>query len=160
MTLKGRHLSSSSEVIENATVELKKLRKFDFELSFQQLFTLLSHPRDFAHLTGATGVSGPSSSKPSVSSGDPLTCGPGSSGLASKMTTWPSWRRPNPSSTFVQVGLTGGPAHRLGKKAHPPGHIPRMIIYILTVVNSKSLNFIRELNQENKLREDRNTANQ
>ncbi|UYV79204.1 RpL37A [Cordylochernes scorpioides] len=29
---------------------------------------------------------------------------------------------------FVQVGLTGGPAHRLGKRAHPPGHIPRMII--------------------------------
>ncbi|UYV82278.1 hypothetical protein LAZ67_21001549 [Cordylochernes scorpioides] len=32
---------------------------------------------------------------------------------------------------FVQVGLTGGPAHRLGKKAHSPGHIPRMIICIL-----------------------------
>ncbi|UYV76486.1 hypothetical protein LAZ67_14000618 [Cordylochernes scorpioides] len=33
--------------------------------------------------TGAAGVSGPSSSKPSVSSGDPLTLGPGFSGLAS-----------------------------------------------------------------------------
>ncbi|UYV76479.1 hypothetical protein LAZ67_14000549 [Cordylochernes scorpioides] len=32
---------------------------------------------------------------------------------------------------FVQVGLTG--AHRLGKKAHSPGHIPRMIIYILVL---------------------------
>ncbi|UYV82276.1 hypothetical protein LAZ67_21001543 [Cordylochernes scorpioides] len=32
---------------------------------------------------------------------------------------------------FVQVGLTGGPAHRLGQKAHSPGHIPRMIICIL-----------------------------
>ncbi|UYV62076.1 hypothetical protein LAZ67_1007737 [Cordylochernes scorpioides] len=34
---------------------------------------------------------------------------------------------------FVQVGLTGGPAHRLGKRAHSPGHIPRMIIYILVL---------------------------
>ncbi|UYV73422.1 hypothetical protein LAZ67_10003126 [Cordylochernes scorpioides] len=39
MTLKGRRFSSSSEVIENATVELNKLRKFDFELAFQQLFS-------------------------------------------------------------------------------------------------------------------------
>ncbi|UYV70735.1 hypothetical protein LAZ67_8000406 [Cordylochernes scorpioides] len=38
MTLKGRRFSSSSEVIENATVELNKLRKIDFELAFQQLF--------------------------------------------------------------------------------------------------------------------------
>ncbi|UYV71810.1 hypothetical protein LAZ67_9000508 [Cordylochernes scorpioides] len=39
MTLKGRRFSSSSEVIENATVELNKLRKIDFELAFQQLFS-------------------------------------------------------------------------------------------------------------------------
>ncbi|UYV75171.1 hypothetical protein LAZ67_12002736 [Cordylochernes scorpioides] len=39
MTLKGRRFSSSSEVIENATVELNKLRKIDFELEFQQLFS-------------------------------------------------------------------------------------------------------------------------
>ncbi|UYV81721.1 hypothetical protein LAZ67_20002119 [Cordylochernes scorpioides] len=39
MTLKGRRFSLSSEVIENATVELNKLRKFDFELAFQQLFS-------------------------------------------------------------------------------------------------------------------------
>ncbi|UYV64534.1 hypothetical protein LAZ67_3001123, partial [Cordylochernes scorpioides] len=38
MTLKGRRFSSSSEVIENATVELNKLRKIDFELAFEQLF--------------------------------------------------------------------------------------------------------------------------
>ncbi|UYV70835.1 hypothetical protein LAZ67_8000785 [Cordylochernes scorpioides] len=35
MTLKGRRFSSSLEVIENATVELNKLRKIDFELAFQ-----------------------------------------------------------------------------------------------------------------------------
>ncbi|UYV71972.1 hypothetical protein LAZ67_9001398 [Cordylochernes scorpioides] len=39
MTLKGRRFSSSSKVIENATVELNKLRKIDFELAFQQLFS-------------------------------------------------------------------------------------------------------------------------
>ncbi|UYV78645.1 hypothetical protein LAZ67_16002263 [Cordylochernes scorpioides] len=39
MTLKGRRFSLSSEVIENATVELNKLRKIDFELAFQQLFS-------------------------------------------------------------------------------------------------------------------------
>ncbi|UYV64578.1 hypothetical protein LAZ67_3001238 [Cordylochernes scorpioides] len=38
-TLKGKRFSSSSEVIENATVELNKLRKIDFELEFQQLFS-------------------------------------------------------------------------------------------------------------------------
>ncbi|UYV64875.1 hypothetical protein LAZ67_3002226 [Cordylochernes scorpioides] len=37
MTLKGRRFSMSSEEIENATVELNKLRKIDFELAFQQL---------------------------------------------------------------------------------------------------------------------------
>ncbi|UYV69285.1 hypothetical protein LAZ67_6003114 [Cordylochernes scorpioides] len=37
--LKGRCFSSSSEVIQNATVELNKLRKFDFEQAFQQLFS-------------------------------------------------------------------------------------------------------------------------
>ncbi|UYV72131.1 hypothetical protein LAZ67_9001917 [Cordylochernes scorpioides] len=41
MTLKGRRFSSSSEVIENATVELNKLRKIDFELAFQQPFSTL-----------------------------------------------------------------------------------------------------------------------
>ncbi|UYV78658.1 hypothetical protein LAZ67_16002311 [Cordylochernes scorpioides] len=40
MTLKGRRFSLPSEVIENATVELNKLRKIYFELAFQQLFTL------------------------------------------------------------------------------------------------------------------------
>ncbi|UYV84152.1 hypothetical protein LAZ67_X001346 [Cordylochernes scorpioides] len=39
MTLKGRRFSSSSEVIENATVELNKFGKIDFELAFQQLFS-------------------------------------------------------------------------------------------------------------------------
>ncbi|UYV72454.1 hypothetical protein LAZ67_9003209 [Cordylochernes scorpioides] len=39
MTLKGRRFSSPSEVIEIATVELNKLRKIDFELAFQQLFS-------------------------------------------------------------------------------------------------------------------------
>ncbi|UYV64852.1 hypothetical protein LAZ67_3002161 [Cordylochernes scorpioides] len=39
MTLKGRRFSLSSEVIENATVELNKLRKIEFELAFQQLFS-------------------------------------------------------------------------------------------------------------------------
>ncbi|UYV65934.1 Hil [Cordylochernes scorpioides] len=39
MRFKGRRFSSSSEVIENATVELNKLRKIDFELAFQQLFS-------------------------------------------------------------------------------------------------------------------------
>ncbi|UYV78508.1 hypothetical protein LAZ67_16001815 [Cordylochernes scorpioides] len=38
MTIKRRRFSSSSEVIENATVELNKLRKIDFELAFQQIF--------------------------------------------------------------------------------------------------------------------------
>ncbi|UYV80614.1 hypothetical protein LAZ67_19001021 [Cordylochernes scorpioides] len=33
MTLKGRRFSSTSEVIENATVELNKLRKIDFYVS-------------------------------------------------------------------------------------------------------------------------------
>ncbi|UYV78740.1 hypothetical protein LAZ67_16002617 [Cordylochernes scorpioides] len=41
MTLKGRRFSLSSEVIENATVELNKLRKIDFELAFQRLFFTL-----------------------------------------------------------------------------------------------------------------------
>ncbi|UYV64586.1 NAE1 [Cordylochernes scorpioides] len=41
MMLKGRRFSLSSEVIENATVELNKLRKIDFELAFQQLFSRL-----------------------------------------------------------------------------------------------------------------------
>ncbi|UYV74766.1 hypothetical protein LAZ67_12000886 [Cordylochernes scorpioides] len=40
MTLKGRRFSSSSKVIENATVELNKIIKIDFELAFQQLFSL------------------------------------------------------------------------------------------------------------------------
>ncbi|UYV76855.1 hypothetical protein LAZ67_14002216 [Cordylochernes scorpioides] len=40
-TLKGRRLSSSSELIENATVELNKLRKIAFELAFKQLFFTL-----------------------------------------------------------------------------------------------------------------------
>ncbi|UYV66810.1 hypothetical protein LAZ67_4002933 [Cordylochernes scorpioides] len=39
VTLKERRFSSSSEVIENATVELNKLRKIDFELAFQQIFS-------------------------------------------------------------------------------------------------------------------------
>ncbi|UYV80821.1 hypothetical protein LAZ67_19001879 [Cordylochernes scorpioides] len=39
MTLKGRRFSSSLKVIKNAMVELYKLRKFDFELAFQQLFS-------------------------------------------------------------------------------------------------------------------------
>ncbi|UYV82745.1 hypothetical protein LAZ67_22000716 [Cordylochernes scorpioides] len=39
MTLKGRRFSSSSEVIKNLTVELNKLRKIDFQLAFQQLFS-------------------------------------------------------------------------------------------------------------------------
>ncbi|UYV74723.1 ABCA3 [Cordylochernes scorpioides] len=39
MMLKGRHFSSSSEVIENATVELNKIRKIDFELEFCYVFT-------------------------------------------------------------------------------------------------------------------------
>ncbi|UYV81484.1 hypothetical protein LAZ67_20001333 [Cordylochernes scorpioides] len=36
---KKKRFSSSSEVIENVTVELNKLRKIDFELAFQQLFS-------------------------------------------------------------------------------------------------------------------------
>ncbi|UYV61786.1 hypothetical protein LAZ67_1006544 [Cordylochernes scorpioides] len=39
MTLRGSRFSLSSEVIENATVELNKLIKIDFELAFQQLFS-------------------------------------------------------------------------------------------------------------------------
>ncbi|UYV82698.1 hypothetical protein LAZ67_22000595 [Cordylochernes scorpioides] len=39
MTLKGKRFSSSSELIENMTEELNKLRKNDFELAFQQIFS-------------------------------------------------------------------------------------------------------------------------
>ncbi|UYV81828.1 hypothetical protein LAZ67_20002638 [Cordylochernes scorpioides] len=39
MTLKGRRFSSSSEVIENTTMELNMLKKIDFELAFQQFFS-------------------------------------------------------------------------------------------------------------------------
>ncbi|UYV72789.1 hypothetical protein LAZ67_10000736 [Cordylochernes scorpioides] len=35
--------SSSSEVIENATVELNKLKKIHFDIAFQQLFSTMKH---------------------------------------------------------------------------------------------------------------------
>ncbi|UYV68877.1 hypothetical protein LAZ67_6001411 [Cordylochernes scorpioides] len=61
MTLKGRRFSSSSEVIENATVELNKLRSIDFELAFQQLF---SRWKKMKRLTTQTTIAKPQSVNP------------------------------------------------------------------------------------------------